>query len=532
LEGPWISIADFEAPHTSPSTSSSGIWDAKRGDNAFNDTMTYFHIDQNQRYIQSLGFSGERGIQFNSISVDSDGLNGSDNSHFIPHDNQIAFGHGCVDDNEDADVILHEYGHALQFSINNSWQGGDTGAMGEGFGDYWAASYSLSTKNGTSYFPAHVFSWDADRINNHCWPGRILNALEAHYDPDHSYGAHMGIDGGFQSDELWSTPLFQSLLALRERNIPREDVDRIILEAHFGLGAEITMREMAQQIIRTAQELYPLGPHAEVFKLKFSHHNIIENPQALLSTAEIIISNAGTNNSPDPGETIHLSIPLLNQGTLLAPKVHAELSSPTIGVSIIEAHADYNDIAIGEQRINEKPFIITLAPSLSCDAPVELALNLLSEPGIIKEDILKLNLQLGKPWPDPFTFSIQPNVAIPDFDNNGIKSALVIENSGALIKASGLSVDVDIKHSYRGDLKITLISPQGTRVLLHNNGGNSTNNLSGNFPKTLTPYEPFTKLNNEALDGEWRLEVVDTAASDSGTLISWGIRAEFERRCE
>ena len=46
LEGPWVNIADFEPPATAPSTRSDGVWLAKRGDNAFNDVMTYYHIDR------------------------------------------------------------------------------------------------------------------------------------------------------------------------------------------------------------------------------------------------------------------------------------------------------------------------------------------------------------------------------------------------------------------------------------------------------------------------------------------------------
>jgi hypothetical protein len=136
--------------------------------------MTYFHIDQNQRYIQSLGFTGGAGIQDGRIDADSDGVNGADDSHYVPSTNIVAFGHGCVDDNEDADVILHEYGHAIQHDINPNWSGGDTGAMGEGFGDYWAGSYSYSTTNGPSFHPEWAFTWDG---HNNCWDGRVMNRL-------------------------------------------------------------------------------------------------------------------------------------------------------------------------------------------------------------------------------------------------------------------------------------------------------------------------------------------------------------------
>jgi Zn-dependent metalloprotease len=48
-----------------------------------------------------------------------------------------------VDDAEDADVIVHEYGHAIQADqVPGFGAGGDAGGMGEGFGDYLAGTIS------------------------------------------------------------------------------------------------------------------------------------------------------------------------------------------------------------------------------------------------------------------------------------------------------------------------------------------------------------------------------------------------------
>ena len=202
LVGPWCTILDFEPPATAPSTTNDGQWTATRGDNAFNDTMTYFHLDQNQRYMQSLGFLGATGIQNTSIETDSDGVNGDDNSHYIGGVNRLAFGHGCVDDNEDADVILHEYGHAINHWINPGWSGGDTGAMGEGFGDYWGGSYSYSTPNGPIFHPNWIYTWDG---HLGCWAGRLLDETHLMYDPSVNYAAHATV-GGFPATSYGPRP--------------------------------------------------------------------------------------------------------------------------------------------------------------------------------------------------------------------------------------------------------------------------------------------------------------------------------------
>ncbi len=272
LKGPWVSVVNFEAPNLAPSTTTDGQWLARRGDTAFNDAMTYYHIDKNQRYIQSLGFVGSTGIQQNSIQVDTNGLRGNDQSQYYPGLNRLSFGHGCVDDNEDADVILHEYGHAITFSINPNFVGGDSGAIGEGFGDYWAASYSYSTPNGLSFRPEWVFTWDG---HSSCWSGRRVDTVDARYDPEKQYGAHQIVDG-VNADELWSTAIVQPLLELINDGVSRSEVDQIILEAQFGLGSDITMREMAQSIVDTAKELFPNGSHASVFDARFKQMNILE----------------------------------------------------------------------------------------------------------------------------------------------------------------------------------------------------------------------------------------------------------------
>lgn len=296
LEGPWVQIIDWDPPTSAPSTTSDGNWTAKRGDVAFNDAMTYYHIDLNQRYMQSLGFTGDTGIQELSIEVDANGASGADNSFYSPTPNRMSFGHGCVDDNEDLDVILHEYGHAINFSINSNWGGGDSGAIGEGFGDYWAGSYSYSTPNGATFNPNWVYTWDG---HNQCWNGRVMNRTNYEYDSSQTYGAHEIVNGQ-NGDELWSTPLFQSLIQLIDMGQSREEVDQIILEAQFGLGSGITMPEMAESTVAAAEALYPDGPHAEVFSNNFAQVKILQNSNAP------IVSVANLSQTVDAGSTVTL----------------------------------------------------------------------------------------------------------------------------------------------------------------------------------------------------------------------------------
>ena len=111
-----------------------------------------------------------------------------------------------------------------------------------------------------------------------------------------------------------------------------------------------------------------------------------------------------------------------------------------------------------------------------------------------------------------------PNAAVPDNDPNGVTDTLSVAESG---KLSALSVDVDVPHTYRGDLTLKLTAPDGTSVLLHDRSGSGSDDIRGNFPGTLQPKESLDKLNGVEVNGDWKLSVVDSAGIDTGTLKSW-----------
>jgi hypothetical protein len=230
LVGPWVQIVDWDPPASMPTTTSDGKWTGNRGEQAFMDAMIYLYLDYQQRYLQFLGYTGSSGIQERSIAVDANGANGQDNSYFSPASNRMAFGWGGIPDPEDAQVIFHEYGHAMQYAIlGSTWVGGDTGAMGEGFGDYMAFSYRYSRPTGRTFQPLHIFNWDGT-----VWGGRDANHTEAtyRYDPNAQYLAHVGI-----GDELWSTPLCMAHKELVDQGVSRAEVDSCVIEAHFGFAA-------------------------------------------------------------------------------------------------------------------------------------------------------------------------------------------------------------------------------------------------------------------------------------------------------
>jgi subtilisin-like proprotein convertase family protein len=82
-------------------------------------------------------------------------------------------------------------------------------------------------------------------------------------------------------------------------------------------------------------------------------------------------------------------------------------------------------------------------------------------------------------------------------------------------KVGSLRIRAHIDHTYRGDLRVELVSPAGKRWPLHRQRGSSKNNVI--IDKTLR----FTPL---AIAGRWQLHVSDHAGRDVGTLARWSLR--------
>ena len=98
-------------------------------------------------------------------------------------------------------------------------------------------------------------------------------------------------------------------------------------------------------------------------------------------------------------------------------------------------------------------------------------------------------------------------------DNTTINSPITV--SGRTGNAgTAVPVAVNITHTYKGDLKVDLVAPDGSIYVLHNRTGGSTDNIIQTFSVNLT---------TEALNGTWNLRVNDNASGDTGTLNSWSI---------
>ena len=274
LEGPYVQITGESGiggtAYAPPAERRPDAFRYGRADDGFEAVMAYYHIDASQRHVQALGL--DRAIQEAPIRVNPHGLGDDDQSRFYPAQNALAFGTGGIDDAEDADVIWHEYGHALLEGSAPGLLGTTEGqALHEGWADYWAASYARSLVE-AGLVPEgdwrQLFPWDGPRRprrdgeDGNIWQGRTL---------DHAGRYPDDLTGNIYTDGvLWATTLMEVY-----DDVGRETTDRLSLHSHAYLSHPVTMQDAAEALLQADEDLHG-GAHLGVLLERLGARGFID----------------------------------------------------------------------------------------------------------------------------------------------------------------------------------------------------------------------------------------------------------------
>lgn len=109
-------------------------------------------------------------------------------------------------------------------------------------------------------------------------------------------------------------------------------------------------------------------------------------------------------------------------------------------------------------------------------------------------------------------------VDIPDADTGGIEDKLTLAATG---RVGRIDVSLDIEHGYIGDLRVTLVTPQGATAVMHDRNGGNQQDLVRTWSSVDNP--GLAALRGSPVNGDWRLRVQDLAPADTGRLRGWSL---------
>jgi len=222
------------------------VW--TRHDDRFEQVMAYYWVTKAQLYIQSLGFGStlpavnkrQQGIRINQF--------GGDNSFYNPGSRMvITFGKGGVDDAEDAEVIVHEYGHSVQDSqVPGFGSTEEAGSIGEAFSDYLAVAVSDwaagTPRAFSTTLPDEPCVADWDSVSYTRGPQHCLRRIDGTKMYPTDLVGEVHADG-----EIWSSALYGIRKALGA-----SAADRLIINSQFGFTPDISFTQAAQITVNHA----------------------------------------------------------------------------------------------------------------------------------------------------------------------------------------------------------------------------------------------------------------------------------------
>jgi len=113
-------------------------------------------------------------------------------------------------------------------------------------------------------------------------------------------------------------------------------------------------------------------------------------------------------------------------------------------------------------------------------------------------------------WRIAYVYANATRVDIPD-NGPAVESPVTITGRDGNASAT-TSVYVNIVHTYRGDLTVDLVGPNGTVYSLLNRSGGSADNVDQTFTIDASA---------QPLNGTWKLRVQDRASIDVGYIARW-----------
>lgn len=265
-------------------------------------------------------------------------------------------------------------------------------------------------------------------------------------------------------------------------------------------------------------------------------------PQNLLEGGTVSItaeSCAPGNSALDPGETVTVNLPIVNNGGAGATTTNLVATlQATGGVASPSGPQNYGAVAQGAPPV-VRPFTFTV--SQTCGNFVDITLQL--QDGPTDYGTMVYSLRTGTLGAGGVLSVSTGNIATPIPDVSSVDIPLVVAQTGAV---GDVNVKVRLNHTFDGDLTISLVAPDNTVVTLAaqrsnpNDGGDNygtgNNDCSGTptifddaaavsistgappFASTFRPESPLAALNGKSIAGTWKLRVSDAAALDTGTV--------------
>ncbi len=221
----------------------------------------------------------------------------------------------------------------------------------------------------------------------------------------------------------------------------------------------------------------------------------------------------------DPGETVTMPLTIRNADSVSAGNVTATIASDAPSeVRVTTPGADFPDIQADQSAQSLPPhYRYTVSPSTPCGTRIRFAAATSSNQG---QGETSFAVDVGQTGIDVPATGLP--LDIPKKSAAGVSSTIDVSEAFTI---ADVNVAVDITHGDVGELVLTLSSPVGTNVTLHDRSRAGTADIVTVYDRDRQPDGPgsMADFDGQPAQGAWTLTAVDNQGGPvkPGTLDAW-----------
>ena len=426
-------------------------------------------------------------------------LSRSCNAHWDSRVGTVNFYSGnrkCANTGLISDIIYHEWGHGLDAKTG----GIKDGAYSEGFGDIMSMLITKSPIIGIGF-----------GLN-----GRVVRDLDADkiYPQDAKGGVHA--EGMVIGSTFWD--LFNEFKKYYSEDEALAIIRKYAFQMIFTAEKYTDVYDALLVIDDDDGDLSNGTPNLCLINEPFAQHGLTELRRTCLVISfvrnELQELHGNGNRIIEPGERIELTPWVENLTDDVLHNLRGVVSTTNEYVNWKNAYAEWNEVAAGTKAPSSQAIVFTVDADAVCGEEFNIDLDF--EIGKRKKHFSE-NFRLGRSAGQKTLYQgVGLPVEIPDLEM--IEVGVMVDGrdwqEDTVIHAAHLTFD--LKHTYHGDLNISLIAPDGEEVLVKKLQGRGRGGLS--FDENISDL-----LRDRAGYGEWRLRVTDVRRLDRGMLNDFAL---------
>lgn len=421
-------------------------------------------------------------------------LSSSCNAHWDSRDGTVNFYSGnreCANTGLIADIIYHEWGHGLDAKTG----GIRDGAYSEGFGDIMSMLITKSPIIGLGF-----------GLN-----GTVVRDIQ----PDKIYP--QDARGGVHAEGMVIGSTFWDLFDEFKKYYPEDEALSILRKYAFQMifttEKYTDVYDALLVIDDDDADLSNSTPHFCLINIPFSHHGLASSARHCLIISfvrsDVQELHGNDNRIIEPGETIELTPWIENLTEEVLENLQGMASSTHAHIDWKHNSAEWQQVAAGEKAPSSRSVVFTVDAEATCGSQfnIDLDFNI----GKHKKHFSE-NFRIGRSAGQKELYQgVGMPMEIPDLET--IEANILVDGTewseDTVVYEAQLSFE--LKHSYHGDLNLSLLAPDGEELPIKK--------MQGRGRGVLIFDEDISELLYGRIGrGEWRLRVSDVKRLDHGVL--------------